>query len=161
MTGFGKSSLLAAFFLAAFPAAQLAKAAEPPADLCTLLSAADVGRIVGKPYKAPESSVAPRPYANTNAGTDCSYSPSGAGDELMFRAYVDNSPAQATELHAKLKMFYSPATPVPGVGDEAYFDPEHAIHVRKGKVRYYLNLGDDAAVEKPLKELASLVAGKL
>jgi hypothetical protein len=161
MSGFGKLSLLTGFFLAAFCAAQSAKAAKPPADLCSLLSAADVSRIVGKPFKAPESSVAPRPYQNTNAGTDCNYSPGGAGNGLLFRIYVDNSPAQSTELHARLKMFYSPAIPAPGAGDEAYIDPSHAIHVRKGKVRYYLNLGDDAAAEKPVKALAELIARKL
>jgi hypothetical protein len=53
---------------------------------------------------------------------------------------------------------------VKGVGDEAYFDKEHAIHVRKGKVRYYLNLSsseNSAAKEKQLTELAKEVAGKL
>jgi hypothetical protein len=59
---------------------------------------------------------------------------------------------------------YSPQTPVTGLGDEAYFDPQHALHVRKGKVRFYLNLDpvDSAAtVEKQLKDLASRVVGRL
>jgi hypothetical protein len=61
-------------------------------------------------------------------------------------------------------MWYGTPTPVKGVGDEAYFDKEHAIHVRKGKVRYYLNLSsseNSAAKEKQLTELAKEVAGKL
>jgi hypothetical protein len=154
-----KPSLLAAIAIACSVSA--ARAADPPSDLCSLLPASDVSRIVGKAYGSPQSSTAPRPYANTNSGTDCSYSPSGAGSQLLFRTYVDNSPSQATDLFARLKMFYSPPTPVAGIGDEAYFDPQHAIHVRKGKVRYYLQLGKQSSAEGPLKDLANLVAGKI
>jgi hypothetical protein len=97
-----------------------------------------VSKAFGQAFNAPTKSVAPRPYANTAGGTDCSYS-TKHGSELLFRAYVDPSPSAATELHAKLKVCYSPSVPAPGVGDEAYFDRDHAIHVRKGKVRYYLS----------------------
>jgi hypothetical protein len=140
-----------------------ARAAEPPADLCTLLPATEVSRILGQPYNAPAKSVAPRPYANTATGTDCNYS--SKNGKLWFRGYVDPSPSAATDLFARLKMFYSPPTPVAGIGDEAYFDRDHAIHVRKGKVRYYLNLSPintfTPAVEKQIKDLASRVAAQL
>ncbi len=76
----------------------------------------------------------------------------------MFRIYFDPSPTAATDLFAKLKMFYSPPTPVPNLGDEAYFDPRHGIHVRKGNVRFFLSAGDN---EKPLTDLAAQVAGQL
>jgi len=137
-----------------------ARAAEPPSDLCSLLPATEVSKILGQTYNAPEKSVAPRPYANTPTGTDCNYS--SKKGKLWFRAYVDPSPSAASELFAKLKLFYSPPTPVSGIGDEAYFDPQHAIHVRKGKVRYYLNLSPSTpAIEKQIKDLASHVAGQL
>ncbi len=55
-------------------------------------------------------------------------------------------------------MFYSPPTPVPGVGDEAYFDPHNGLHIHKGNVRYFLTGGPNNA---PLQALATLVAGKL
>jgi hypothetical protein len=100
--------------------------------------------------------VAPRPYANTVQGTDCNYEANGG--TLLFRIYFDPSPAEATTLFAKLKFFYSPPTPAPGIGDEAYFDPKHGLHVRKGNVRYFLSLGDN---EKPLAALAAQVAGQL
>ncbi len=144
--------------LCAVPAAW---SAAPPADPCTLLSPAEVAKAVGKAYSAPKSNIAPRPFANTNYGTDCIYSPTGDGKDLTFRIYFDPTPAASTELFARLKKFYSPATPAAGVGDEAYFDPQHAIHVRKGNARYYLDLGGSAAAEKPLQALAILVAGKL
>jgi hypothetical protein len=106
--------------------------------------------------------LAPTPQ-NTNTGTDCNYL--SKGSKLWFRAYVDPSPAAATDLFARLSAFYAPPTPVKGLGDEAYFDPQHAIHVRKGKVRYYLNLSPlgtfTPAKEKQLKDLAVGVAGRL
>ena len=157
-----KLSLIAAAFLVTTCAVHSARASEPPADLCALLPAAEVSKTLGKAYDSPEKSVAPRPYANTATGTDCNYP--AKGSKLWFRAYVDPSPSAAAELFAKLGKFYSPQTPVAGLGDEAYFDPQHALHVRKGKVRFYLNLDpvDSAAtVEKQLKDLASRVVGRL
>lgn len=156
-----KSLLCISALFAALCCVSTAWAADAPSDPCTLLAAADVSRIAGKAYSAAQSSPAPRPFANTNAGTDCNYAPKGSGDQLLFRVYFDNSPAQSADLHSRLKLFFSPATPVDGVGDEAYFDPKHAIHVRKGNVRYYLQLGKDASAEKPVKELGALVAGRL
>jgi hypothetical protein len=160
MTSTNSRSLIPAICLAVSCAIPFARAAEPPADLCSLLSADQVSKAFGQPFKAPTKSVAPRPYANTAEGTDCAYSTTH-GSELLFRAYVDPSPTAATELHVKLKAFYSPSVPAPGVGDEAYFDRDHAIHVRKGKVRYYLSFRRDPSSEKPLKDLASQVAGRL
>jgi len=162
MAHLSKPSLIAAAFLLTTCAVQSAKAAEPPADLCLLLPAAEVSKALGQAYGSPEKSVAPRPYANTATGTDCNYP--AKGSKLWFRAYVDPSPSAAAELFAKLGKFYSPQTLVAGLGDEAYFDPQHALHVRKGKVRFYLNLdpvNSAPTVEKQLKDLASRVVGRL
>ena len=156
MVGFSKASLIVASMLAAVCGAPSARAATAPADPCSLLSAAQVSSAMGTTYAAPQQSVAPRPYANTVQGTDCTYS--GGGGSLLFRIYFDPSPEAATDLFAKLKMFYSPPTGVPGLGDEAYFDPRHGIHVRKGNVRFFLSAGDN---EKALIDLATQVAGQL
>lgn len=158
MSGFSKSPWLAAGLLAAACTAPLAGAATAPADPCSLLSPAQVSSVMGKTYGPAQKSVAPRPYANTVEGTDCTYSPQGAGSSLLFRIYFDPSPAAATELFAKLKIFYSPPKPLPSLGDEAYFDPRHGIHVHKGNVRFFLSAGED---EKPLTNLATHVAGQL
>jgi hypothetical protein len=147
--------LTAGFVLAACTAASASTA---PADPCSLLSASAVGTAMGVAYSAPTKSVAPRPFANTVEGTDCRYKSSAGGNVLLFRIYFDASAAQATELHARLKMFYGPGTEVPGVGDEAYFDDGHGLHVRKGNVRFFLSQGDN---EKPLTALAKVVAGAL
>jgi hypothetical protein len=157
-----KMSFLAAAFLLATCAVQPAKAAEPPADLCSLLPATEVSKVLGQTYNPPQKTVAPRPFANTAEGTDCNYS--AKGSKLWFRAYVDPSPSAATDLFARLHRYYGTATTVTGVGDEAYFDKDHAIHVRKGKVRYYLNLDHMSSPEtgeKQLKDLASRVAAQL
>jgi hypothetical protein len=159
-------SLLAATLLATAFAVPCASANEPPADLCSLLPAADATKILGQSYDSPENGKAPRPYANTAEGTDCHYpSKTNRGSTLWFRTYVDPSPAAATELFAKLKMFYSPPTPVAGLGDEAYFDPKHGLHVRKGKVRFFLSLEGltsfTPANEKQLKDLAARVIAQL
>jgi hypothetical protein len=53
---------------------------------------------------------------------------------------------------------------VAGLGDEAYFDANHALHVRKGNVRFYINLDLEisaAEKEKQIKELGNRVAGRL
>src|SRR5215472_14794000 len=156
-----KLLLIAAMLLVSACAVASANAAEPPADLCALLPAADIGKALGQTYGAPEKSVAPRPFAGTNEGTDCHYR-SKTGSKLWFRAYVDPSPAAAKELFARLSTFYAPPAPVKGLGDEAYFDPQHALHVRKGKVRFYINLSPmEASKEKQLSDLGSAVAGRL
>lgn len=164
MADLRKLSLIVAAFLATTCTVQSARASEPPADLCSLLPAAEVSKILGQANDSPQKSVAPRPFANTNTGTDCNYL-SKNGSKLWFRAYVDPSPSAAADLFARLSKFYGPPTPVKGLGDEAYFDAAHAIHVRKGKVRFYINLSPmetfTPAKEKQIRDLATLVAGRL
>jgi hypothetical protein len=159
-----KLLLIAAAFLVTICAGPPARASEPPADLCSLLPAAEVSKTLAQAYDSPQKSVAPRPFANTATGTDCNYL-SKDGSKLWFRAYVDPSPAAATELFARLSAFYGPPTPVKGLGDEAYFDAQHALHVRKGKVRFYLNLSPmgtfTPARQKQLTDLAGAVAAQL
>ncbi len=154
----GLFSLLTAGVFAVACAVQVAHAATAPADPCSLLAAAQVSKAMGNTYGAPAKSVAPRPYANTVQGTDCTYSAGGSGGEVLFRIYFDPSAAAATDLFAKLKMFYSPPRPVPGVGDDTYFDPRHGIHIRKGNVRFFLSGGVN---EKALTDLATQVAAQL
>lgn len=164
MTHLKKLSLIAATLVVTTFALPLAKAAEPPADLCSLLSAADVSKALGQAYDAPQKTVAPRPFANTNQGADCRYNKSGngGGGGLLFRAYADPSPTAAADLFAKLSVFYAPPIPVPGLGDKAYFDKSHGLHVLKGKVRFFLALDHfTPGAEKQLTNLASQIAGKL
>jgi hypothetical protein len=163
MNHWNKLSMIAATLLVTTCVVRSAPAAEPPADLCSLLPATEVSKTLGRTYNSPQKSVAPRPFANTAQGTDCNYFANGS--KLWFRSYVDPSPSAAAELFARLSKFYGESTPVTGLGDEAYFDEQHALHVRKGKVRFYLNLDPidtfTPAIEKQLKDIASRVSGRL
>ena len=140
-------------------ATQLATAAEPPTDLCALLPAAVVSKGLGETYGSPQKTVAPRPFANTASGADCSYQSKSARSSLLFRAYVDPSPSAATDLFARLKGFFGKgSTSVTGIGDEAYSDANGGLHVRKGKVRFFLS---GSATDKQLRDLAIGVVGQL
>ncbi len=136
---------------------EAARAAEPPSDLCSLLPAATVGKTLKRAYDSPQKSVAPRPFRNTNEGTDCKY---GSGLNLvLLRVYVDPSPSASADLFAKLKSYFKDgSTDVSGVGDEAYLDKDHGLHVRKGKVRYFL---DGAGTPKQKTDLAVWIAAQL
>ena len=153
-------------FSALFPLAALvvlplstlsAKAADAPADPCSLLPAATVSSTLGYTYGAPQKSVAPRPFPNTVQGTDCHYETANGRHELLFRVYFDHSPAEATALHAKLKMWFGSGSTAATVGDEAYVDANHALHARKGNVRFFLDGGD----QTKLTALGNAVAGQL
>jgi hypothetical protein len=143
--------------------AQRAWATDTPGDPCSLLTAGQVSSTLGDKYGAPEKSVAPRPFANTVQGTDCQYKTASGQDQVLFRVYFDASAAQATDLHARLKMFFGKDSTPASVGDEAYVDKNAAIHVRKGNVRYFLAIshGDTPTGRKQILALAALVAGEL
>lgn len=155
-----QAAALAAIFLSAG-----AWAAKAPADACSLLPPADVGKALGRDFGAPESTVAPRPFKNTVQGTDCVYRAKSGKGSLVFRVYFDTSAAESTELFAKLKMYYGKPTPVPGVGDDTYIDSKHGLHERKGNVRFYLELAgvDTAAAtkDKQLVTLATAISGRI
>ena len=150
-------TLTAATLLLITCSVQLAAAAEPPADLCSLLPAAVLTKTLGSTYGAPKESVAPRPFPNTAQGTDCSYE--SPHDRFLFRAYVDPSPSAAADLFARLKSFFGKgSTAITGVGDEAYLDTNRGLHVRKGKVRFFIG---GAGTDKQLRDLANGIVGEL
>ena len=77
----------------------------------------------------------------------------------MFRVYVDPSASASADLFAKLKSYFgSGAKDVSGVGDEAYLEKLGGLHVRKGKVRYFLSGTQDT---EKLNDLAKGIAAQL
>jgi hypothetical protein len=143
-----------------------AQAKDPPSDACVMLTAAQLAKVLEQPYGSPTKTMAPAAFPGSPTGTDCTYQTGkGLPRKLFFRIYVESSPAVAKETFNKLSAFYGPNTAVTGNWDTAYLDARHAIHVQKGKVRYYLNLNpigtDTAKAEKQLKDLATWVAGQL
>lgn len=157
MTRIGKSMSPMAALFAVFCFAGAAHAVTEPADPCSLLTAEQVSSVMGATYAAPVKSVAPRPFANTVEGTDCRYS---GRNPLWFRIYYDGSAGDATALFAKLSAFYRPNTPASGIGDEAYFDKQGALHARKGNVRFYINIGTNKQ-QAAVTNLGQMVAGRL
>lgn len=154
-----KICLLAVAFVTMACGAGAAGATDPPTDLCSLLPAAQISKVTGQAYDAPQKTVAPRPYPNTVEGTDCTYKKSKGSGDILFRAYADPTAAAAADLFAKLGLFYSPQTPVSGLGDKAYFDPDHGLHVLKGRVRFFISMDDFD--EKQAKALANYIVGEL
>lgn len=59
----------------------------------------------------------------------------GLPRKLLFRIYVDPSPAVAKDTFTKLSAFYGPNRAVAGNWDTAYLDAYHAIYIQKGKMR--------------------------
>jgi len=160
MAHLNKLLLIAATFVVTTCALHSARATEPPADLCSLLPAAELSKTLGQTYDSLEKSIAPRPFPNTAEGTNCRYKRSKDARErkLVFIAYVDPSPSAAADLFARLSKFFGPPTPVTGVGDKAYFDKYHGLHVLKGKVRFYIAMDDFTPA---IETVASQVAGRL
>jgi hypothetical protein len=141
-------------------------AKDPPSDACVLLPAAQLAKVLEQPFGPPTKSTAPAARFDGITGTDCNYQTAkGVPRKLLFRIYVDPTPAVAKDTFIKLSAFYGPNKAVAGNWDIAYLDAQHAIHVQKGKMRYALVLSpmgtDTAQAEKQLKDLATWVAGQL
>ena len=161
-----KLSLIVAILVVSACSAQSAKETEHSSDLCALLPASQVSAVLGTAYDSPQKSVAPRFSAGTVTGTDCNYQPKDAeAAKLLFRGYVDPSAQDTSWLFLRLSKFYKTTTPVPGLGDEAYFDDAHGLHVRKGAARLFFNLVSvgtfSAENEKQIKALAAGVIAQL
>jgi len=157
---------IAVVLMFSFLSVSAAWSKEPPADLCSLLPVAKLTKVLNQTFDSPVKSTAPAAYHNTPTGTQCSYaSKDGIPRKIVFITYVEPSAAAAKDNFAKLKMWFGPPTPVAGVGDEAYRDSNYAIHVQKGRVRYYINMVPIGTYtpekEKQLKDLADWVAGQI
>lgn len=128
--------MVAALMCGLSGAAALAK--DPPSDLCSLLTPAQLERTLNQPFGPADKSTAPAPFRGMASGTHCEYpAQKGAAVKVVLIAYVDPSEAQAKQTFDKLATWYSPESK-PTVGDSAYMDSKGAIHVLKGKVRYYI-----------------------
>ena len=152
--------------LAIFSSNLALPAKDPPSNACVMLSAGELEKVLGQPFGPPVKTTAPAAFHGSPTGTDCTYEAGkGFPRKLLFRIYVESSPATAKETFDRLSLYYGPNKPVAGNWDAAYVDARHAIHVLKGKERYYLNLDtlgtDTTQAEKQLKDLAAWVAGQL
>ncbi len=154
-----RTSLMVVAFLAfAMVSARLAYAA-PQADGCSLLTAAQIQKVLGQPFGKPTESKFPPAYGKQPWGSHCEYtSQKGPHVRVVFIVYVDVSASEAKQTFDRLSMWFAPKSK-PAIGDSAYMDASHAIHVLKGKVRYYISI--HPANEKELKDLAASVAARI
>jgi hypothetical protein len=159
-------------------AAALAK--DPPSDICSLLLPTQLEKTLGQPFGAAQKSTAPAPFAGQPSGTECDFpAQKGPAVKVVFIAYVDPSAPDAKQTFDRLAAWYTPKSK-PAVGDAAYIDSKGAIHVLKGRVRYYIGIApmgtskaapfvpwlsgqhsDTPAKDDQLKDLAAGVAAQL
>ncbi len=153
-----------------------------PSDVCSLLTPTQLEKTVGHPFGAAQKSTAPAPFAGQPSGTQCEFAAQkGAAIKVVFIAYVDPSAEQAKQNFDKLSAFYRPKSR-PANAEAAYLDSNGAIHVLKGRVRYFIAIepagaskmnpfvswmdrgkssSDTPAREGQVKELATMVAAEI
>jgi hypothetical protein len=147
--------ILGAIFTFALGATQAAYGA-PPTDACSMFPASQLQKILGQPFGAPKESKFPPAYGKQPWGTRCEYSSQkGPHVDVTFIVYIEQTASEAKQTFDKLSVWF-PAKSKAAIGDSAYIDTHGAIHVLKGKVRYFISI--DPANEKQLNDLAASVA---
>lgn len=134
--------------------------ASPPANECSELSPAQIQKVLGHPFGEADKTQAPPAFGKQPWGAHCTYaSQKGTNVRVDFIIYTDASAAEAKQTFERLMMWFPAKSKPSGIGDSAYIDSRGAIHVLKGKTRYFLSV--DPRDESHLKELASSVAANL
>jgi hypothetical protein len=152
--------------LTLYLAVAAATPAAPAPDACDLLTAAHLQQTLGQAFDGPEHSVAPAAFPGERAGTQCNYRmTSDHARQVVFIEYIDASAADAKAAFDKLSAWFPPTSQPFGVGDSAYIDDNRAIHVLKGRIRYYINIipfgSASPEKQKQLRDLADWVAVQL
>ena len=133
--------------------------AGPAASGCSMLTPAEIQKVLAQPFGPPAETKAPPAYGKQPWGSHCEYtSQKGAKTQVTFIVYADASAPEAKQTFDRLSLWFAPKSK-PAIGDEAYIDSGHAIHVLKGKVRYYIST--DPANEKQVQDLAISVAARI
>jgi hypothetical protein len=100
-----------------------------------------------------------------NSGTNCHFTGQKSSSQgVTFIVYVDHSPAEAKQTFEKLSAWFPAISKPTGIGDSAYIDKSHAIHVLKGSVRYFIEVSSgvsDAMRDKQVQDLAASVAAQI
>lgn len=132
-------------------------------DPCSYLTPDQLAKeFVGVTFAQPKRTTATPAFSGQAPGTQCDYAGTQSYDVQLI-LYVDGSPAEAKTTFERLSAFYPSISKPSGIGDQAYIDKSHAIHVLKGKVRFYIAIshGADAKREEQDRALASSIAAKL
>lgn len=150
--------ITAASFVLAFGSSRPVHAAEP-SDNCSLLTPAQIQKVTGSAFGAPNLTPAPPAFGQQPWGSHCTYSSRTAGHMAVdFIVYSDASPAEAKQTFERLSLWFPPKSK-PAVGDSAYLDSQGAIHVLRGKTRFYISVSPRN--EKQVTDLAAAVAAQM
>lgn len=149
---------IALLLFACYPNPAMSK--DLPSDVCSLLTTQQLQKTVGQSFGAAQKTSAPPAYMGQAAGTNCRYSDSSGRHEVVLIVYADRSADEAKQTFDKLSAWYPTLSKPSGIGDSAYIDKSHAIHVLKGNVRYFINAGSGAS-DKQVQDLATAVAAQL
>lgn len=133
--------------------------AVPPENECSPLPPAQIQKVLGQPFGEPDKTKAPPAFGRQPWGTHCTYNSQKGHVRVVFIIYTDASAAEAKQTFERLMMWFPAKSKPSGIGDSAYIDSSGAIHVLKGKTRYFVSV--DPGDENHLKELASSVAAHL
>lgn len=148
-----RCSLITAGFLCLVASGAAYTAQQGPG--CSLLTPAQIQKVLGQPFGAPVVSPWMPAFSGQPWGSQCVYTSQKTHVVVHFIVYVDPSAAEARQTFDRLVPFFT-AQSKPAIGDEAYIDTKGAIHVVKGKVRYYITL--EPKNEQQMKDLATSVA---
>jgi hypothetical protein len=140
---------------------------QPGPDACAWLTPGTLFNTLGHHFGPPEKDIAPQVYPGQGRGAKCHYN--GLNDsafDVTFIGYVDASAGQAKATFEKLAGFVEAAgkldgnnagARISGIGDDAYLDNDSALHVLKGKVRYFFDVGGFPNKQQSLRDLANRV----
>jgi hypothetical protein len=157
----GSSAALLLFAVGLFSLnVNAAGARDVPSDPCSLITPQQLQKTFGQPFGAPTRGTFPPPYKGMSEGAKCDYEQKDGHQGVTFIFYVDRSPAEAKQNFDKLSMWFPPKSKPTGIGDSAYIDSGHAIHVLKGKVRYFISIASNPS-DKQTIDLAKSVAAQI
>jgi hypothetical protein len=148
--------IVTAFLVAGVGGSRNAYAA-PQATGCSMLTPAQIQKVLGQPFGAPTQTKASPAYKGQSWGSSCEYRSTRANMRVDFLVYVDRSPSEAKQTFEKLSTWSSLSSHISkvSVGDEASI-VGHAIHVLKGNVRYAVSISTER--DKQVMDLAVAIA---
>lgn len=132
--------------------------AASPSDGCSLLTPAQVEKVLGQPFEAPKKMPLIPPFGE-KWGSHCIYKSQKDENVVVdFFVYVTASPAQAKEWY-DMGANASKQKSNPAIGDSAYVDSSGEVHVRKNNVLYSITIGRGSLKQR--QDLAASVASQI
>lgn len=142
-----------------------ASVAHAQPDPCSWITPAQLTtELGGIQFRPATRTVATPAFSGQNAGTQCDFRGNG-GTDVELTVYVDHSPSEAKSIFDQMKTYFPAASTPSGIGDDAYFDKSHGLHVLKGKTRFFLKVamggsGNGAQEEMHARNVAGMVLPK-